>query len=76
MRNVAATDPVFLRLVDHPRILPLVVDLMGVMWLQRCAVMPPLDRDGESGIVDLLGVMWLKRRVSKPEIETEREAGA
>lgn len=30
MRNVAATDPVFLRMVDHPRILPLVVDLMGV----------------------------------------------
>ena len=30
MRNVTATDPVFLRMVDHPRILPLVVDLMGV----------------------------------------------
>ena len=53
-----------------------IVDLMGVMWLQRRAVMPPLDRDRESGIVDLLGVMWLKRRVSKPEIEIEREAGA
>jgi len=53
-----------------------IVDLMGVMWLQRRAVMPPLDTDGESGIIDLLGVMWLKRRVSKPEIESEKEAGA
>ena len=53
-----------------------IIDLMGVMWLQRRAVTPPLDGDGKSGIVDLLGVMWLKRRASKPEIETERGAGA
>jgi hypothetical protein len=30
MRNVVALDPAFLPLVDHPRILPLVVDLMGI----------------------------------------------
>jgi len=29
MRNIVALDPVFLRLVDHRRMLPLVVDLMG-----------------------------------------------
>ena len=30
MRNIVAQDPVFLPLVDHPRILPLIVDIMGV----------------------------------------------
>ena len=48
MRNVAATDPVFLRLVDHPRILPLVVDLMGVNVQLRTShahVRPPQSEE-------------------------------
>lgn len=46
MRNCVAMDPLFLRLVDHPRILPLVVDLIGVNIQLRTShadVRPPQD---------------------------------
>ena len=53
-----------------------IIDLMGVMWLQRRPQTPPLDGGGGSGIVDLLGVLWLKLRALSPEIDTEKETGA
>ncbi len=55
MRNIVALDPLFLRLVDHPRILPLIVDLMGFNVQLRTShadvrpPQPPTDADAELG---------------------------
>ena len=52
-----------------------IVDLLGVMWLQR---RPGNSPGGGSGFVDRLGRRWLKRRVMAPEIDrgAGEEAGS
>ena len=48
MRNIVSMDPVFLGMVDHPRILPIVVDLMGTNVQLRTShadVRPPQSSD-------------------------------
>lgn len=57
------------------------VDLLGVMWLQRRAGTPApgtLGNGEGSGFVDRLGARWLKRRTVAPEIEegSGEEAGS
>jgi len=40
-----------------------VVDMAGVMWLQRRRTGQPLRREGWwSGLADTLGMYWLQRR--------------
>ena len=51
MRNIVARHELFLRLIDHPRILPLVVDVMGINVQIRTAHMdvrpPQSPEDGQ-----------------------------
>ena len=58
-----------------------IVDLLGVMWLQRRPGTPAPGTPGNgegSGIVDRLGARWLKRRTVAPEIDqgAGEEAGS
>ena len=54
MRNIVAADPLFKRMMEHPRILPLVVDLMGYNIQLRTShmdVRPPMEpQHGETGL--------------------------
>ena len=55
-----------------------IVDLFGVMWLQRRPGTPiPGNAEG-SGFIDRLGARWLKRRAVAPEIDqgAGEEAGS
>ena len=55
-----------------------IVDLFGVMWLQRRPGTPvPSNAEG-SGFIDRLGARWLKRRAVAPEIDqgAGEEAGS
>ena len=55
-----------------------IVDLFGVMWLQRRPGTPiPGNAEG-SGFIDRLGARWLKRRAVAPEIDqgAREEAGS
>lgn len=53
-----------------------IVDLLGVMWLQRRPGMTVPGNDEGSGLADRLGTRWLKLRTVTPEIEegTGKEA--
>ena len=55
-----------------------IVDLFGVMWLQRRPGTPVPGNAEGSGFIDRLGVRWLKRRAVAPEIDqgAGEEAGS
>ena len=55
-----------------------IVDLFGVMWLQRRPGTPVPGNAEGSGFIDRLGARWLKRRAVAPEIDqgTGEEAGS
>ena len=55
-----------------------IVDLFGVMWLQRRPGTPILSNAEGSGFIDRLGARWLKRRAVAPEIDqgAREEAGS
>lgn len=55
-----------------------IVDLFGVMWLQRRSGTPVLGNAEGSGFIDRLGARWLKRRAVAPEIDqgAGEEAGS
>jgi len=55
-----------------------IVDLFGVMWLQRRSGTPVLGNAEGSGFIDRLGARWLKRRALAPEIDqgAGEEAGS
>jgi len=46
-----------------------IVDLFGVMWLQRRPGTPVPGNAEGSGFIDRLGARWLKRRAVAPEID-------
>jgi len=55
-----------------------IVDLFGVMWLQRRPGTPVPGNAEGSGFIDRLGARWLKRRAVAPEIDqgAGEEAGS
>jgi dolichol-phosphate mannosyltransferase len=55
-----------------------IVDLFGVMWLQRRPGTPVPGNAEGSGFIDRLGARWLKRRALAPEIDqgAGEEAGS
>jgi dolichol-phosphate mannosyltransferase len=55
-----------------------IVDLFGVMWLQRRPGTPVLGNAEGSGFIDRLGARWLKRRAVAPKIDqgAGEEAGS
>ena len=55
-----------------------IVDLFGVMWLQRRPGTPVPGNAEGSGFIDRLGTRWLKRRAVAPEIDqgAGEEAGS